>query len=178
LERLVGDMLSLSEVEAGSFELKLDDVRLIPLFEELELEYKAQAREKELKVSFDLPPKLPVLQADIDKLKLALHNVVGNAVKYTPARGSVSVSVEEDQDTLVVEVRDTGPGIPLEEQEHIFEKFYRTAASRENDVQGSGLGLTLARELIRLHGGDIIVSSRPGEGCTFTLSLPCGQVTE
>lgn len=172
LERMVGDVLSIAEIEAGSLKLNQDDVRLEAVFEELRADYEAQAKEEEIAVQYNLPPKLPVLQGDRDKIVLALHNLMGNALKYTPEGGQVTVTVEASADRLVVEVADTGIGIAEEELERIFEKFYRSRDRRVADCKGSGLGLTLAREVVRLHGGDITVESELDHGSTFTLTLP------
>lgn len=172
LERIVGDMLSVSEIEAGSFKLRAGDVRLENLFDDLKAEYEAQAREKNITLTLRLPPKLPVIKGDRDKIVLALHNLLGNAVKYTPEGGSVEVRVSTDNDRLNVEVADTGIGINPDETELIFEKFYRAKDKRVNQITGTGLGLALAREVVRLHGGDITVQSQPDKGSTFTMTLP------
>src|SRR6185369_9695714 len=103
LERIVSDMLSVSEIEAGSLKLNKGEIRLDALFEELEADFRAQAEDKEIKLTFDLPPKYPVMDGDRDKILLALNNLVGNALKYTPAGGAVTVHVEAGA-ALVVEV--------------------------------------------------------------------------
>ncbi|MAE66191.1 MAG: hypothetical protein CMJ18_18125 [Phycisphaeraceae bacterium] len=175
LERIVGDMLSVAEIEAGSLQLACDDVRLDDVFEQIEGDFRAQAAEKSLALAFELPPKLPVIRGDRDKVVLAVHNLVGNALKYTPAGGSVTVRVEVDDQQLTVMVEDTGIGISAEEQSKVFEKFFRSADCRVSDVTGSGLGLALAQQVIRMHGGDIAVASEVDVGTTFTLSLPVHQ---
>jgi signal transduction histidine kinase len=172
LERIVGDMLSVSEIEAGSFKLRAGDVRLDALFEELEEDFKAQGADKGITLTFDMPPKLPVIQGDRDKIALAMHNLLGNALKYTPEGGSVTVRVASAPGALTVEVIDTGIGIAPEESELIFERFYRSRDKRVDTITGTGLGLALAREVIRLHGGDIGVRSQINQGSTFTLTLP------
>ncbi len=172
LERIVGDMLSVSEIEAGSLSLKQDDVRLETLFPELEAEFVPQAREKEVDLAFVLPPKLPVIHGDRDKIVLALHNLVSNAIKYTPTGGNVTVKVMVDPHELRVEVADTGIGIKPEEHDRVFDRFYRAQDRRINGITGSGLGLALAREVARLHGGDITLRSEIDKGSTFTISLP------
>jgi signal transduction histidine kinase len=165
-------MLSVSEIEAGSFKLRAGDVRLETVFEELKSDFGPQAEEKHQKLSFDLPPKLPAIQGDRDKIVLALHNLIGNALKYTPESGNVNVKVEVDGQRLVVEVTDTGIGISQDETDLIFEKFYRAKDKRVSDITGTGLGLALAREVVRLHGGDISVRSELNKGSTFTMSVP------
>ncbi len=172
LERLVNDMLSVAEIEAGSMDLRCDDLILDTLMEEVRADYEPQAKEKGVSLSLILPPKVPTIQGDRDKVLMAVHNVVGNAVKYTPSGGSVEISVEEQQERLVIEVRDTGLGISDSDKPHVFEKFYRAQDDRLVGIPGTGLGLPLAREVVRLHGGDITVDSQVGQGSTFILSLP------
>lgn len=172
LERIVGEMLSVAEIEAGSFKLRQDDVRLDELFKEMAADFEPQAREKQLDLSLQLPPKLPVMRGDRDKITLALHNLVGNALKYTPSGGRVTVTVEADEKRLEVAVRDTGIGIAEKDLPRIFERFYRADDPRLASITGSGLGLTLAREVVRRHGGEIVVESQINQGSTFTLRLP------
>jgi len=175
LNRVVEDILCVSEIEAGTLTLKEDDVRMDELLSALEVGYAAQAQEKQIELVFDLPPKLPVLRGDKDKVAVALHNLVGNALKYTPASGKVRVTVATDDGRLVVEVSDTGIGIGPEDFERIFERFYRADDQRVTDATGSGLGLAIARDVIRLHGGDITVESEPDKGSTFTMVLPMAE---
>jgi PAS domain S-box-containing protein len=173
LERIVSDMLSVAEIESGSLSIRPGDVRTDALFADLRSDYSAQAAEKTIDLSFDLPPKMPVIRGDRDRLGQALHNLVGNALKYTPPGGKVAVRVEAPEEGgLVVHVVDTGIGIDPEECERIFDRFYRANDRRIAHVTGSGLGLALAREIARLHGGDISVESKLDQGSTFTISLP------
>ena len=173
LERIVGEMLSVAEIEAGSLKIARGDLRLDQLFEELMADFEQQAREKNLRLNLRLPPKLPVLQADRGKVAVALHNLIGNALKYTPEGGEVTVSVEAGARELVVTVTDTGIGISEDDQPRVFERFYRARDPRVEKITGTGLGLTLAREVARLHGGEITLTSELDKGSTFTLTLPC-----
>jgi signal transduction histidine kinase len=159
LDRMVGDILSIAEIEAGTLTLKRDDVRLDELFPELQADYAAQAKDKEITIAFDLPPKLPVMKGDREKIALGLHNLIGNALKYTPSGGQVRVA---------------GIGMTEDDMQHVFEKFYRAKDRRVAKVKGSGLGLAIAREVVRMHGGDIIVRSELDKGSAFTLTLPVG----
>jgi signal transduction histidine kinase len=172
LERMIGEMLSLTEIEAGSLRLKKDDVRLDAVIEQLRPDYAQQAAEKKLSLTFELPPKLPVFQGDQDKLALVLHNLLGNALKYTPAGGRVMLAAKADGAQLTVTVTDTGIGVAPEEQQQIFERFYRAKDPRVAKITGTGLGLALAREIARLHNGEITVQSELDRGSTFTLTLP------
>lgn len=175
LERVVGEMLSASEIESGSMRLRVGSVRLEQVFEDLQADFGPQAKEKSIEFSLDLPPKWPVAAADRDKLTLCLHNLVGNAVKYTPRGGSVRVRVEAEDGLLRVDVVDSGIGIAPEEQARVFERFYRANDPRLSGITGSGLGLALAREVARLHGGDVSVVSELNKGSTFTLTVPLGE---
>ena len=172
LERIVGEMLSVAEIEAGSFKLNRDDVRLDALFTELKADFQQQAAEKKIDLRLNLPPKYPGIQGDRDKIMLALHNLVGNALKYTPEGGKVTVNVEAAKGQLVIEVKDTGIGISRDDQDKVFERFYRANDPRVAKITGTGLGLTLAREVARLHGGDITLESELDHGSTFTFTMP------
>jgi len=172
LNRLVGEMLSVSEIEAGAMALKKDDIRLDSLFGDLQGDYAALAAEKQITMEFDLPPKMPVIQGDREKLAVVVQNLLGNAIKYTPEGGEVRVFVEMSERELTLEVSDSGIGISEEDVEKVFEKFYRANDPRVGDITGSGLGLALTSEIVRLHGGDLTVESELNEGSTFKMTLP------
>jgi signal transduction histidine kinase len=175
LDRTVSEILSVSQIEAGSFELKRDDVSVAALLTQLKADHEAQARERRITLEFDQPPKLPVIQADRDKIALALHNLVGNALKYTLEGGRVTVVTTVENGRLTVAVTDTGIGIGPDECERVFDKFYRSKNPLAANVKGSGLGLPIAREVARLHGGDVTLESQLGKGSTFTLTVPIGE---
>ncbi|TVQ62364.1 MAG: hypothetical protein EA378_05460 [Phycisphaerales bacterium] len=172
LERIVSDMLSASEIESGAMSLTMAELNAEHLIEELKQEFAVQAEGKGLTLAFELPPKFPLVRGDRDKLKLALHNLVGNAIKYTPSGGSVRIRVNSDGTMLTVAVSDTGVGISPEDAERIFDRFYRAKNEATSEIVGTGLGLTLAREVVRLHGGDVTVESQLGRGSTFTMTIP------
>ncbi len=172
LDRVVADMLSVSEIEAASMSLNIDDTPLARLFADLETDYRAQAQEKSITLTFSLPSKLETIPADREKVALMLHNVLGNAVKYTPEGGHVEFIAEQDPEGLTVRIKDDGPGIATEDHERVFQKFYRTDEARISEAKGSGLGLALAREIARLHGGDIELESELGRGCEFIIRIP------
>jgi signal transduction histidine kinase len=172
LERIIGEMLSISEIEAGSLRVQKDDVHLDALLEEARVDFEPQANEKKVALEFLLPPKIAVIQGDRDKLALTVHNLVGNAIKYTPAGGRVTVRLEASRGQVSIDVADTGIGIKPDELERVFERFYRAKDERVSKITGTGLGLTLAREVARLHGGDVTAESRINQGSTFVLTLP------
>ena len=152
LERVVSDMLSVAEIEAGSIELRKDDVRLDKLLEDIQADCRAQADEKNTAFELSLPPKLPVMHADRDKLTLALHNILNNAIKYTPAGGHITLKVDLEDEHVTVDVIDNGIGISDEDMALIFERFGRAKDPRVSEITGSGLGLSLAREIVRVDG--------------------------
>jgi signal transduction histidine kinase len=174
LERIVGDMLSISEIEAGTLQLAPNDVRLAPMFEEIQTDFTTQAKNKNLRLTFAMPPKLPTMVGDRDKLTIAITNVLGNAIKYTPEGGDVTVSVRADDRELIVQIADTGIGMSPEDAAKVFERFYRAKDPRVSKITGTGLGLALARDVVKLHGGDIGVESVRDKGSTFTIRVPLG----
>ncbi|MBO6513497.1 MAG: hypothetical protein JJ974_06000 [Phycisphaerales bacterium] len=176
LERLVSDMLSVSELEAGSMNIRRETVRPGSMFEELERDYAQQAEAKDIKLTFDLPPKFPSIEADRDRLGQAIHNLLGNALKYTPAGGTVNCKVEFDpSDAMTVRVSDTGIGISIEDQSKVFERFCRAADQRIESISGTGLGLSITQEIIKMHGGSISVESELDQGSTFIITIPSGK---
>ncbi len=173
LERIVGDMLCVAEIEAGSLSIRTDTMRTEQLFRDLEEDYRAQSKEKSIELVFDLPPKFPVIQADRDRLGQAMHNLIGNAIKYTPSGGRVEIKVEfTENDAMRIDVIDNGLGIDESQHERIFDRFCRADDRRISQVVGTGLGLALSREIARLHGGDVTVESAIDQGSTFTLIIP------
>ena len=172
LERTVSGILSVAEVEAGSFTLVRDDVRLDVLLKQLKADHETHAREKKIRLEFDVPPKLPVLHADRDKILLALHNLLGNALKYTPEKNRVVLRATHEKGQINIAVSDTGIGMTQEDADRIFDKFYRAKDVRVKEVTGSGLGLAITRQVIRQHGGDITVDTELNKGSTFTMTLP------
>lgn len=174
LERVVGEMLSVSEIEAGSLRLQRDDVPLKTLLDQLVLDYAPQADDKGIALSFELPPKYFDLRGDREKIMLVFHNLLGNALKYTPEGGSVRVRVESREERMTIEVSDNGIGLSPEDAAQVFDKFFRARDSRVDSVTGSGLGLALSREVVRMHGGEISVDSKLNEGTTFSVVFPAG----
>jgi signal transduction histidine kinase len=127
-------------------------------------------------LTYQVPPGLPALCGDTDQLRRVLLNLVENALKFTPPDGWIELrGANEKQGWVMLEIQDTGAGIPPEALPHVFERFYRADSSRtrqSSQMGGSGLGLSLARELVEAHGGTIAMSSRVGQGTTVTLRLP------
>ena len=134
--------------------------------------WEVMAREKGLAWLEDIPTGLPLIQADSTRLDQALGNLLSNAVKFTPKGGQVSVGVRTHEQALVINVSDTGPGVPLEEQEMIFMPFYQSNQGTPPATHGMGLGLSIARELVVGQGGEIQIESKPMNGSRFTIWMP------
>ena len=174
LGRLVDQLLTVSQMEAGSMVANRHELELSPMIASVADQLNAQAEQKQIALNVSLSAKLPTVVGDRDKLQAAIVNLVGNAIKYTTSGGQVSVRCSADERWIRVDVEDNGQGIAEEEQARVFEKFFRGAETRNSDQRGNGLGLAFAREIARLHGGDIELQSIVGEGSVFTMRLPVG----
>lgn len=172
LSRLVEDILSISQLEVGTARLNVGEVDLARLLRQMVQDNLGAADEKQIDLTLTLPPKVPKLRGDKQKLSVLVNNLVGNAIKYTPRGGQVQVKLDVTEQGVRIVVRDTGIGISPADQARIFEKFYRAADDAVQSVSGTGLGLAIAREVARLHGGDITVASALRQGSTFTVELP------
>jgi two-component system sensor histidine kinase BaeS len=170
LQRLLDDLAQLHDQVLGTLEL---DRRPTALAEWLPLvlsPWQQAAQGKGLHWQADIPAELPTITIDADRINQVLGNLLNNAIKYT-SRGTIAVSAGLQGDQLWIRVDDTGPGIPVEEQENIFQPFYRGQSSRRFP-QGLGLGLAIARDMVVAHGGQLEMESKPGMGSRFTIWLP------
>lgn len=174
LTQLVDNLLTLARLESPSFELDLTPVNLGALLEESILQLYEMAEKRGIALSLNSPPGLPRLKADRARLKQVVLNLLDNALKYTPASGEVQVelSVDPSNRRIHCSIQDNGEGIPEEDLPYIFDKLYRVRRSGGRTVEGSGLGLTIARQILNAHGGEIHVSSQLGRGSTFSFELP------
>lgn len=172
LSRFIDDLLSISRMEAGAMALDRQETDLERLFQETIRNVQPQMIQKKITFQAHLPEKLPKLNLDKDKFTVALINLLGNAAKYTPEGGRVVLQVEVREGQIQIEVADTGFGISVQELSRIFDKFFRSADPRIQEQSGSGLGLSLAHEIVRLHGGKIAVHSELDKGTKFIVSLP------
>ena len=170
LNALVGDLLELSRLERGQTALRLSPVDLGPVVEEVSGHFQARAQAKAIALEVALPPGLPRVMAEPDRLRQVLVNLLDNALKFTPQGGRVNISVSDRGQGLEVSVSDTGIGIPAEHLPHIFERFYKVDRSRRD--QGTGLGLAITKHIVQAHGGEIRVESREGQGSTFSFTVP------
>ena len=169
LDVLVRDLLDLSRVERGT--LDVEPVDLVGLAKEMVGGYGDLAEERRIKLHSELRPQLS-MRGDRAQLGLLLSNLLDNALRYTPARGTVCVRLDGAESRAVIQVSDTGQGIPAGELSRVFERFYRVDKARARQTGGTGLGLAIVRHVAEAHGGTVRVDSELGRGSTFTVSLP------
>ncbi len=175
LRRLVDDLQALSKVEAGQITLQPDTFDLVPIIHRVAGQLRPQAQAQAIEIVIDIPERVRVY-ADEDRTAQILVNLTGNAIRYTPEGGTISLRVTTDPHLVTIAVQDTGQGIPAEALPYLFERFYRVDPSRSRQSGGSGIGLTIARHLAWAMGGELTAhSDGPGQGSTFTLTLPGHQ---
>jgi len=172
LGRLVEDLRTLSLADAGELPLHRERIRSADLLERVADAFARRADEVGVTLTVDAGPSAPDIQGDADRLAQVLGNLIGNALRYTSRGGRIVLVADRRGDSAVLEVRDTGRGIPADVLPRIFERFYRGDLSRQRSDGESGLGLAIARSVVEAHGGTIGVESREGEGTTFTVVLP------
>ncbi|MGD8603289.1 MAG: HAMP domain-containing sensor histidine kinase [Anaerolineales bacterium] len=174
LTQLVDNLLTLARLESPSFALDLAPINMGALLEESILQLYELAEERGIALSLNSPPGLPRLHADRVRLKQVVLNLLDNALKYTPSGGKVQVELSEVPEVRRIRcrVQDSGEGIPEDDLPYIFDKLYRVRRSGGRTVEGSGLGLTIARQIVDAHEGAIRVESTVGQGSIFTFELP------
>lgn len=176
MSRLISDLLDLSRLEeAMDAPREMADVSKIA--QEVEGALSELAEEANVELAADLQPGV-VVRGDSRQLALMVRNLIDNAVRYTPAGGTIVLRVRREGTRAIVEVSDTGVGIPQEAQERVFERFYRVDPARARDSGGTGLGLAIVKHAVELHGGVISLRSEVGRGTTFTITLPAADPQE
>jgi two-component system OmpR family sensor kinase/two-component system sensor histidine kinase BaeS len=197
LSRLVADLRDLALAEAGQLRLERKPISLSAVMAQVSEGLETQAREKNVTLKIKADDALPLVEADEQRIAQVLFNLMSNALRHTPVGGTITMGAEPRDGRVLVSVRDTGSGIAPEDLPHVFERFYRADRSRARATGGSGLGLTIAKQIVEAHGGQIWAQSWLGAGSTFGFSLPlsgpngpptisrprhvcphCGQVTE
>lgn len=179
LLHMVSNLLDLTRIEAGRLDLALQSVDVIAHVHQVLRELQPLVAEKQHELTVSFADDLPMVLCDPERNIQILHNLISNAIKYTPPGGQISVAVSPDQDAAFLRfaVTDTGIGIPKEEQVRLFEAFYRAGNVYEVSASGSGLGLGIARSLVELHGGALWFESAPNQGSHFAYTLPVADYT-
>jgi signal transduction histidine kinase len=167
LSRLVEELRTLALAESGALQLRKDPVDLSLLVSETTAAFQAQADAAGIVLKVATASDLPPLPLDGGRIRQVLSNLLANALRYTPEGGRVTVSCQQSGESVLLEVQDSGPGIPAEELPYIFDRFHKST-----DEGGMGLGLAIARHLVEAHGGRICAESQPGQGTTMRVELP------
>ncbi len=172
LQQIVDDLLDLSRIQSGRIELHQRPVDAATIARDAAQAFRAPADAKGIELRLELLPSLGMVIADPERIDLAFANLVGNAVKYTPAGGRIAISAERHEDVVRYSITDSGPGVPPELRQAIFEKFFRRPGAT---TPGAGLGLFIAKEIVEAHSGRIGVEGQPGAGSTFWIELPAAD---
>jgi signal transduction histidine kinase len=172
VEHIVGDLLDLARVEGGGDSFDMEDVPLEDLFARIVARHGREAAAKNVALATSIAPGAEIVIGDPLRLEQALQNLAANALRHTPSGGRISLQAELDSREVVITVRDSGTGIPLEHLPHVFDRFYKADPSRSGQAVGSGLGLSIVKAVVERHGGTIQAASRPDEGTWFTIRLP------
>ena len=174
MQTLVTELLDLDRIESGVDQIS-EPIDVGALVADVVLEYAEPARMKQQQLEILPDADLPIINGDPMRLKQALSNLISNAVKYTPAGGQITVRLSRVEQRVLIEVQDTGYGIPAAAQAKLFQRFFRAKAPGTENITGTGLGLSLAKAVIDQHGGKITVESETGQGTTFQVWLPMQQ---
>lgn len=172
LSRFIDELLNISQMEAGSLTLQRHETDLLRLLGEVVENVRPEIDSKSIELEVRLPPKLAKQRIDKDKFAAALVNLLGNAAKYTPENGRILFEVTLEQESVCIQVEDSGIGIAEDELPRVFEKFFRSQDERLAEISGNGLGLAYTQEVVRLHGGRIDVQSELNKGTRFAVTLP------
>lgn len=171
MSRLIGDLLSITKIEMGELPIDRRLIKLKEFLHDVFATVKRSDREKKLNFVIQLPTEFSATYLDKDLLRIAVNNLMTNAIKYSEPGGQVTLSAEETDSCIRISVRDEGIGISEEDQRHIFSKFFRSEDRAARQRTGHGLGLSLTHEIIEMHNGSLTVESSPGEGSVFTIEL-------
>jgi signal transduction histidine kinase len=171
LMRLVGDLLIIGQIDSGHLSLELAPTDLRAVAADVVESGRALARVKGIELTLNAEP-VPLIEADRSRLAQLTDNLLSNALKFTPAGGHIAVDVSQHDGVCVLEVSDSGLGIPKAERGRLFERFYRTSEATERAIPGTGLGLAISRAIVEAHGGVIDIVDREGPGTTFRVELP------
>jgi len=172
LQRLINDLLEFSRLESGQIKLHPQEVYVAVLASEVIEKLTPLAQEGGVKLLSTMPAEFPAIEADRMRLEQVFSNLVDNAIKFTPAGGSVTIAGQERGESVRLCVADTGIGVPEEERERIFDSFYQVDSGSTRPYRGTGLGLTICKHIIEQHQGRIWVEGNAGAGATFVFDLP------
>lgn len=174
LEERLSELLDVAKAEVSRLQLKLQPLRIESVLQDVVWQIEPEIQRKAQHFTLDLPDSLPIVEADPNRLEQVLVNLLTNASKFTPEGKNITLRAKKRNNSLMIEVQDSGIGISKENQAHLFQPYYRVESDRQR-YPGLGLGLALAKQIVELHGGKIWVESELGKGSTFAVSLPLGD---
>ncbi|NIV39841.1 MAG: two-component sensor histidine kinase, partial [Anaerolineae bacterium] len=177
LSHLIDDLFELAQIEAGGLPLDKSENSLSDLVSDTIESFSELAARREVTLEGRADPAVDPVVMDTQQIGRVLSNLVGNALRHTPPRGTVRVQAVAQPDGARVEIQDTGEGIPAQDLPHVFERFYRGEKSRSRATGGAGLGLAIAKGIVEAHGGSIDVESQPGQGTRFAFTLPISKTS-
>jgi signal transduction histidine kinase len=172
LGELIGDLFELSKLDSASIHPSVEAFSLAELLHDIVHEYDLDAQKRNVTLEVVAPNDPAIVYADIALMQRVLENLIRNALKFTPAGGNISLRLDKKQDAVGVAIEDTGCGIPEEDLEHVFDRFYRAENATQTRTNNSGLGLAIVRKILDLHGSRITVSSQVDRGTCFEFDLP------
>ena len=174
--KLINDLLNVAQIEEGKYLSKMTLSDIEDIINSVIDVYRQELERKKIRFEYKRPKQqIPKLMLDKEKMRIAIKNIFDNAVRYTPAGGKISVILKTSGKEIEVQIKDTGLGIPLDEQEKVFTKFFRGGNVMRVETEGSGLGLFLSKNIIEAHGGMIWFDSKEGKGSTFYFTVPIKQ---
>jgi two-component system phosphate regulon sensor histidine kinase PhoR len=169
MKELIKDLLITSRIEEGTLPIKKEKVSLIEIIKSLVSEFQPFARASNVETEFSFDENLPKILTDPQQIKVVMENLLDNAIRYSQRKGKIKIRLERKGEGIYFEIKDSGVGIPQEDQKYIFQKFFR---SKSKEKGGTGLGLFITKSIIEKLGGKIWFESKEGEGTTFYLTLP------
>ena len=176
LNLLIEDLLVLSQLESRTPGLHFEQVDLAQCVDRVIEQLDSRIRTLQATVAVDTEKRLPRIEADSVRLEQVVFNLIDNALKHGGKPGiAIRIQLRESRDSAIIRIQDNGPGIPLSDQPHIFERFYRVHKDRSRDAGGTGLGLSIVKHIVQAHGGTVTLESAPGAGATFVVTLPLRQ---
>ena len=176
LNHLVSDLRLLAETEASELSLEMEPTSIVDVVNETAASFRPRADAASVHLNTDIDDNLPIIEVDRYRIQQSLGNLLDNAIRHTPPDGVVTVSAQRHDDGVRIEVADTGPGISPEDLRHVFDRLYRVDPSRDRSTGGSGLGLTITRQLVEAHGGAVWAESELGSGSRFGFDLPASDL--
>ena len=176
LLRLINNLIDITKIDTGYFHINEINYNIISLIENITLSVADYIENKGMSLIFDTDVEEKIIACDPEKIERIILNLLSNAVKFTPCGGNIIVNIEDNIDNICIRVKDTGRGIPAEKLDSIFERFVQVDKSLARDHEGSGIGLSLVKALVELHGGTISVKSKEGNGTEFIIYIPCKLV--